>query len=201
LITSVEQIIVILASNIEGAETLILWVPGLLIGLIWGLFFSRFSEEMTFPTLRLLPAILILGVMAAMVPLVPEHWGRYLFWGQQVAMIVPLIANWQIPSIRLMAVGGALNWIAIASNGGKMPVMGSARLMAELGVKHGPFSGHWLNWLGDWISIPVFFLPEPNRVISSPGDLLIAFAIAWLTRDLLLWFRAEYNRTKKEELT
>lgn len=180
---------------------MILWLPGLLVGVIWGLFVSRSAEEVNFPTLRFLPAILVLGVLAALVPLVPHEWGRYLFWAQQVAMIVPLVANWRIPAIRLMAVGGALNWIAIASNGGKMPVMGSPRLMAELGVKHGPFSGLWLNWLGDWISIPVVFLPEPNRVVASPGDLLIAIAIAWLVRDLLLWSRAEYNRAKKEELT
>lgn len=174
---------------------MILWVAAVILGGVLGLC-ARMApgQARPFPEIRLLWLVLVLGVVAGVAPHLPAGWGRYLFWVQQGAMTIPLVANLRLPAVRLLAAGAVLNGIAIAVNGGRMPVQASSRLLSELPFTHGPFSGTWLDWLGDWISIPVPLLPPPNRVVASPGDIVIVAALAWLTREVVVWLRSDIAR-------
>jgi hypothetical protein len=78
-----------------------------------------------------------------------------------------LLANWRIPGIAVIVVGGLLNFAAIVANGGQMPrvvapdpsVLSNVQAMDE---------NTRLAFLGDLISLPL-----PGRLFSI-GDVLIA---------------------------
>ena len=88
-----------------------------------------------------------------------------------------LAANWQLPGMPLIAVGAALNLLAISVNGGVMPASPTALAGAGLGVDEPGFQNSTalaeprLALLGD-----VFYLPAswPLSNVFSVGDILIA---------------------------
>ena len=93
-----------------------------------------------------------------------------------------LAANWQLPGMPMIALGGALNLLAIAVNGGVMPASPSALAGAGLPVNEPGFQNSTalaqprLAFLGD-----VFFIPAswPLSNVFSVGDILIALGIVW----------------------
>ena len=93
-----------------------------------------------------------------------------------------LAANWHLPGIPLIALGGALNLLAMAVNGGVMPASPTALAGAGLPVAAPGFQNSTalaeprLAWLGD-----VFYLPAswPLSNVFSIGDVLIALGIVW----------------------
>jgi Family of unknown function (DUF5317) len=93
-----------------------------------------------------------------------------------------LAANWHLPGIPLIALGGALNLLAMAVNGGVMPASPTALAGAGLPVDAPGFQNSTalaeprLAWLGD-----VFYLPAswPLSNVFSIGDVLIALGIVW----------------------
>jgi Family of unknown function (DUF5317) len=93
-----------------------------------------------------------------------------------------LAANWHLPGIPLIALGGALNLLAMAVNGGVMPASPTALAGAGLPVHAPGFQNSTalaeprLAWLGD-----VFYLPAswPLSNVFSIGDVLIALGIVW----------------------
>jgi hypothetical protein len=87
-----------------------------------------------------------------------------------IALVIASVgANWRLPGFALIAVGGVLNLIALAANGGQMPTTLHAERpalfshVAELGDQAR------LPLLSDVIEVP--FLPERR---FSIGDVLIA---------------------------
>jgi hypothetical protein len=87
-----------------------------------------------------------------------------------------LVANWRVPGVWLVALGGACNGVTIALNGGTLPARLAALRAAGLPVDRDRFvnSGVMdhakLWWLGD-----VFYVPKgfPLANVFSVGDVLL----------------------------
>jgi uncharacterized protein DUF5317 len=101
-----------------------------------------------------------------------------------------LSRNLSIPGIACMMVGGLSNFLAIAANGGRMPV--EANLLAQTrgaayvsALAAGRVTSNssladshtHLRWLTDLILIPP---PWPLPTVLSVGDVLIAVGVIWL---------------------
>jgi hypothetical protein len=87
-----------------------------------------------------------------------------------------LVANWRVPGVWLVALGGACNGVTIALNGGTLPARLPALRAAGLPIDRDRFvnSGVMdhakLWWLGD-----VFYVPKgfPLANVFSVGDVLL----------------------------
>lgn len=103
------------------------------------------------------------------------HIGSYLLAG------VFVVANRRVPGILLVGAGGALNLVAIAANGGVMPVLPSAFSAAGLVSAPGAFhnsavvAAPRLAFLGDIFAVPS---PLPFHNVFSAGDICIAIGAA-----------------------
>jgi MFS family permease len=88
-----------------------------------------------------------------------------------------VFANWRVPGIWLIALGGAANLAAIAANNGIMPASASALATAGRSVTPGEFTNSGvvadpnLAFLGDIFAIPKGW---PLHNVFSIGDLCIA---------------------------
>ncbi|MEN6479221.1 MAG: DUF5317 domain-containing protein [Anaerolineales bacterium] len=100
-----------------------------------------------------------------------------------------VVANRRLPGMMLLGVGLALNVVAMAANGGFMPVSPGALVHAGLGSLASLPEGSLLEgskdiliwpeharlwWLGDVIP-----LPPPISVVLSIGDLVVGAGGAW----------------------
>jgi hypothetical protein len=96
--------------------------------------------------------------------------------GTYVAVAAFVVANRRIPWVWLVALGGALNFVAIVANGGIMPATPRALKAAGMVVDPAEFTNSGavahphLQFLGD-----VFWLPSswPVSNVFSVGDVLI----------------------------
>jgi Family of unknown function (DUF5317) len=92
-------------------------------------------------------------------------------------------SNRRIPGLVLVGAGGALNVVAIASNGGTMPASASALLSSGWRPEPGHFANSALvahprlAALGDIFSTPRWF---PAHDVFSIGDVIIVVAVAIL---------------------
>jgi hypothetical protein len=164
---------------------LILWAFGLTAGLLWGWLPSRKRTIEPCLTVSGLPLILVVALIALVAPFCPPAWGTYVFLANHGALCVLLLHNRRLPGLGLAAAGAILNLLAMLSAGGRMPVHEMVPYLNE--VTHAYFTGHPLNWLGDWIAIG---LPLPYQLVVSPGDLLITLGIIRLVRAFVLSSRA-----------
>lgn len=111
--------------------------------------------------------------------------GPALYVASTVVVLAALLRNLDLPGLPVVALGAALNLLAILANGGYMPsdpgawqaLSGVAAVPTDAytnSLLMGP--GTALPWLGD-----VFVLPRPIPLanVFSIGDLLIAVGIAW----------------------
>jgi Family of unknown function (DUF5317) len=91
-------------------------------------------------------------------------------------------ANWRVPGMLVVGLGGAANLLAMAANGGVMPASPSALAGAGLPADEPAFQSSTalpdpqLAFLGD-----VFYIPAswPLSNVFSVGDVLIAAGLAW----------------------
>ncbi|MBI2887350.1 MAG: DUF5317 domain-containing protein [Chloroflexi bacterium] len=102
-------------------------------------------------------------------------------------LLAPLAANRRLPWMGLLIAGTALNCVAVAANGGRMPVVAEAlallgktrsleQLRAGADVIHTLASDATpLAWLGDWIPVPL-----PVSAVVSPGDVALALGVVLL---------------------
>lgn len=138
-------------------------------------------------------------------PIVAERvgdLGPVLYVGSTLAVFAALLRNLSLPGLPVVALGAALNLLAIIANGGAMPSDPAAwlALTGTAAVPTDDFSnsalmgpGTALPWLGD-----VFLLPRPIPFanVFSIGDVLIAVGIAWCVArsmrqpDAAAWRRA-----------
>ena len=121
-------------------------------------------------------AALGLEVAAVELPGLPEGLRAALMVAAYPVGAVFLAANWRVPGMPLVALGGALNLLAISVNGGVMPASPSAMAGAGLNLEPGfqnstALAEPRLAFLGD-----VFYLPAswPLSNVFSVGDVLIA---------------------------
>ena len=127
-------------------------------------------------------AALGLGIAATELPGLPEGLRAALLVAAYPVAAVFLASNWRLPGMPLVAIGGAMNLVAITVNGGIMPASASALAGAGLPMDQPGFhnttvlSDPQLAFLGD-----VFFIPAswPFSNVFSVGDILIALGVAW----------------------
>lgn len=111
--------------------------------------------------------------------------GPILYVASTAVVFVVLLRNLDLPGLPVVAMGAALNLLAIVANGGYMPSDPAAwhALTGVAAVPTDDFSnsalmgpGTALPWLAD-----VFVLPRPVPLanVFSLGDVIIAVGIAW----------------------
>jgi uncharacterized protein DUF5317 len=125
-----------------------------------------------------------LGLQILIVYVLPEAPGELLNAAHVASYVLALIfvvANRRVPGLLVIAAGGALNFVAIAANGGVMPASRSALAAAGLADTPGQFASSagvehpMLGFLGD-----VFYVPAswPVHNVFSVGDVLIVAGAA-----------------------
>jgi Family of unknown function (DUF5317) len=125
---------------------------------------------------------LALQVAALDLPGLPEGLRPVLVVASYPVGAVFLAANRRVPGMALVAVGGALNLVAILANGGVMPASPSALAAAGLPLDEPGFQNSAavanarLAFLGDVLYIPASW---PFSNVFSVGDVLIAVGVAW----------------------
>lgn len=111
--------------------------------------------------------------------------GPLLYVVSTLVVFVALLRNLDLPGLPLVALGAALNLLAIIGNGGHMPSDPGAwqTLTGVAAVPTDDFTnsalmgpGTVLRWLGDVLVLP---RPVPLANVFSIGDALIAVGIAW----------------------
>jgi hypothetical protein len=123
-----------------------------------------------------------LEVAAIDLPGLSEGMRAALLVAAYPVLAVFLVANWRLPGMPVVALGGALNLLAIAVNGGVMPASPAALEGAGLDPGAPGFQNSTavedprLGFLGD-----VFYIPAswPLSNVFSIGDVLIALGVAW----------------------
>jgi len=93
-----------------------------------------------------------------------------------------VVANRTVPGMALIAVGGALNAVAIVANGGVMPASAAAQARAGIRPTHefvnsGLVAHPHLSFLGDVFAVPSS-LPVHN--VFSVGDVVLVIGAAVL---------------------
>lgn len=111
--------------------------------------------------------------------------GPALYVGSTLVVFAVLLRNLDLPGLPVVALGAALNLLAIVANGGYMPSDPGAwqALSGVAALPTDDFSnsalmnpGTALPWLGDIFVLP---RPIPFANVFSIGDVLIAVGIAW----------------------
>jgi hypothetical protein len=127
-------------------------------------------------------AALGLGIAATELPGLPDGVRAGLLVAAYPVAAVFLAANWRVPGMPLVALGAAMNLVAITVNGGVMPASPSALAGAGLPVNQPGFQNSavladpQLAFLGD-----VFFIPAswPLSNVFSVGDVLLTLGVVW----------------------
>ncbi|MFO7173590.1 MAG: DUF5317 domain-containing protein [Bacillota bacterium] len=149
---------------------------------------GRFPQELPFRYGWLVPLALALQLAAFLFP--GTVAARGLVLGSYVLLCYVLIANHRYQSVRLILLGVILNGVAIAANGGRIPVDVEAARSVGLEVaslEDGADAKHvaltpetHLPFLGDVIPVP----PPVGRVFSI-GDIAILVGLFLLIQDLM----------------
>ena len=129
-----------------------------------------------------LPAAL--GLQMLIVYVLPGAPGEVLnaaHVASYVLALVFVVANRRVPGLLVIAAGGALNFVAIAANGGVMPASPAALATAGLADTPGQFASSagvehpMLGFLGDVFAVPASW---PVHNVFSVGDVLIVAGAA-----------------------
>lgn len=126
-----------------------------------------------------------LGVQVLVISVVPGWPRPLLVAGHGLSYVLAgyfLWLNRRLPGLLLVSVGGGLNALAIAANGGQMPASRSAVRAAGLAlsddefVNSGVVAHPKLAFLGDVFASPSWL---PLRNVYSLGDLVILTGAVW----------------------
>lgn len=120
-------------------------------------------------------------------PLIPFATAT-LYLASMVTLIGWVVVNRHIPGMILMAVGLLLNTIAIAANGGAMPVAPESAAYAGRIVQYSGGERPMANnsWATDsaqlWILTDIIAVPAwvPFANVFSIGDVLLTLGVCWL---------------------
>ena len=124
-------------------------------------------------------AVVAFGVQVVLVTLVPEgdaDLHRVLHLATYALVGACLLRNLDLRFMWVVGLGGLLNLVAIAANGGVMPASRGALAVAGLDVRSGEFAnsdavdGAHLAFLGDVFAIPAGW---PGANVFSVGDVLM----------------------------
>jgi hypothetical protein len=127
-------------------------------------------------------AALGLAVIGVGLPGLPDGLRSLLLVAAYPVGAVFLLANRRVPGMALVALGAALNLLAIAANGGVMPASAEALAAAGLPaaepgfVSSAALADPRLAFLGDVFAIPASW---PLSNVFSVGDACIGAGLAW----------------------
>jgi hypothetical protein len=127
-------------------------------------------------------AALGLAVLGVGLPGLPDWLRSLLLVAAYPVGAVFLFANRRVPGMALVALGAALNLLAITANGGVMPASADALAAAGLPAAEPGFessaalAGPRLAFLGDVFAIPASW---PLSNVFSVGDVCIGAGLAW----------------------
>jgi hypothetical protein len=127
-------------------------------------------------------AALGVAVLGVGLPGLPDGLRSLLLVAAYPVGAVFLAANRRVPGVPLVALGAALNLLAIAANGGVMPASPDALAAAGLPVGSPGFRNSdavadpRLVFLGDVFAIPAAW---PLSNVFSVGDVLIGAGLVW----------------------
>jgi Family of unknown function (DUF5317) len=127
-------------------------------------------------------AALGLAVAGVGLPGLPDGLRSLLLVAAYPVGAVFLAANRRVPGIAVVALGAALNLLAICANGGVMPASPAALATAGLPADQPGFQSSTavddprLAFLGDVFAIPASW---PLANVFSVGDVLIGLGLAW----------------------
>ena len=128
-------------------------------------------------------AVAAFAVQVVLVTVVPDGDStvhRILHLGTYVLAAACLLRNLDLRFVWVLGVGGLLNLIAIAANGGVMPASRGALETAGLDVQSGQFansdfvSGAHVAFLGDVFAVPAGW---PGANVFSVGDVLMLVGV------------------------
>ena len=114
---------------------------------------------------------------------VSNSLGRVLHLVSYALSALFVVANRRLPGVWIVALGGALNLVAIIANGGSMPASARAWRTAGFGFVRDSFANSdvvaspRLPWLGDIFAVPSRF---PLANVFSIGDVVIGVGAAYL---------------------
>lgn len=114
---------------------------------------------------------------------------RWLVLGSYALLFPPLLANWRLWGIRVMAVGVVMNFLAMLLNGGWMPVTPEAVQKAGLDyLLQASGAGEVIPHTKDVLTprqfvhlyplTDVIVLRFPSPKVYSPGDLILFLGLA-----------------------
>jgi len=127
-------------------------------------------------------AALGLAVLGVGLPGLPDGLRSLLLVAAYPVGAVFLLANRRVPGMALVALGAALNLLAITANGGVMPASAGALAAAGLPATEPGFESSAgladprLAFLGDVFAIPASW---PLSNVFSVGDVCIGAGLAW----------------------
>jgi hypothetical protein len=127
-------------------------------------------------------AALGLAVLGVGLPGLPDGLRSLLLVAAYPVGAVFLLANRRVPGMTLVALGAALNLLAITANGGVMPASADALAAAGLPAAEPGFESSAaladprLAFLGDVFAIPASW---PLSNVFSVGDVCIGAGLAW----------------------
>jgi hypothetical protein len=127
-------------------------------------------------------AALGLAILGIGLPGLPDGLRSALLVAAYPVGAVFLLANRRVPGMPLVALGGALNLLAITANGGVMPASPTAMARAGLALDESGFQSSAavaeprLAFLGDVFAIPASW---PLSNVFSVGDVLIGVGLVW----------------------
>jgi Family of unknown function (DUF5317) len=127
-------------------------------------------------------AALGLAILGVGLPGLPDWLRSALLVAAYPVGAVFLAANRRVPGIPLVALGAALNLLAITANGGVMPASPTALARAGMPIEEPGFQSSTavaeprLAFLGDVFAVPAAW---PLSNVFSVGDVLIFVGLAW----------------------
>lgn len=156
-------------------------LPSIILGFVFALLLG--GKPSRFLDLRLRHTWAVWAAVATQfltfsgsVPGVPLEFHTALHLGSYALLIVFAIANMRVLSLVPLLLGMLMNAVAIAANGGRMPVSPEAWEAAGLGDPGGSsnvqLGADRLGFLGDVFALPAGF---PLANVFSVGDLFIGF--------------------------
>jgi hypothetical protein len=155
---------------------LVPFVLGLVIGVAAGGKIGNLADlKFRWPWFVL--AVLVVREAIILTPLNQVDGMQYLYAAALAALVAwTALHIRRLPGVWVVTLGAAMNLIAIAANGARMPVAPALATTLQHRGHLGQYvlmgSGTNLNWLADWIGFP-----WPVRGAYSPGDLVIALGI------------------------
>jgi Family of unknown function (DUF5317) len=117
--------------------------------------------------------------LAVVLPPLRGVEGVQYIYAASFAVLVAWIV-WNVTRLRglwIVAIGATLNLLVIVSNGGRMPVANSVTPVRGVAVYTTMSSSTNLNWLGDWITLPVISPGSLLGGVYSPGDVILGVGI------------------------